>query len=282
MKTIVLFFLLFTSTSCEAENIQDKPQNKIDAEQSQIVKSAETLRLRFPAPPGFKLIKNDVQSYSRYLQNLPLKPHGTHVLLYNGQEKINQSAHIAVVDLAIGTRDLHQCADAIMRLRAEYLWKNKKYDQIHFNFTNGFRANYDKWMRGQRIRIKGNKCYWTAGGKASNDYPNFWSYMEMVFSYAGTLSLSRELKVRKMKDMQIGDVLIHGGTPGHAVLVVNMAENINGEKIYMLAQSFMPAQQTQILRNPNDPKLSPWYRLNEHQKIRTPEWTFSPEDLKHF
>ena len=40
--------------------------------------------------------------------------------------------------------------------------------------------------------------------------------------------------------------------PGHVVLIVDMAENDKGEKIFMLAQSYMPAQQTQILINPSD------------------------------
>lgn len=48
-----------------------------------------------------------------------------------------------------------------MRLRAEYLWNQKQYDKIHFNFTNGFRINYTEFMKGKHIVVKGNKTYWT-------------------------------------------------------------------------------------------------------------------------
>ena len=60
--------------------------------------------------------------------------------------------------------------------------------------------------------------------------------------------------------MRIGDVFIIGGSPGHAVIVVDMAVNPEThEKVFLLAQSYMPAQQIQLLKNNNDPDLSPWY-----------------------
>ncbi len=82
--------------------------------------------------------------------------------------------------------------------------------------------------------------------------------------------------------MEIGHVFIQKGNPyGHAVIVVDMAQNSKGKKIYLLAQSYMPAQETQILANPNDSDLSPWYNL-DYETIITPEWIFYPTDLKHF
>ena len=48
----------------------------------------------------------------------------------------------------------------------------------------------------------------------------------------------------------------------------------------MIAQSYMPAQETQILKNKNDDKLSPWYSANIEDKLYTPEWTFEVGHLK--
>ena len=101
--------------------------------------------------------------------------------------------------------------------------------------------------------------------------------------YAGTLSLSKELEDIEIEDMEIGDIFIKGGSPGHAVIVIDMAVNKEtGEKIYMLAQSYMPAQDIQVLCNGNNKELSPWYRLNNDEIINTPEWTFHINQLKRF
>ena len=67
----------------------------------------------------------------------------------------------------------------------------------------------------------------------------------MVFSYAGTASLSRELAPVNYQDMKIGDVFIQGGHPGHAVIVVDIAVHPKTKKkVFLLAQSYMPAQHT--------------------------------------
>jgi len=101
--------------------------------------------------------------------------------------------------------------------------------------------------------------------------------------YAGTHSLSKELKSVPLENIQIGDVFIQGGFPGHAILVVDMAEHLTTkEKIFMLAQSYMPAQETQILKNPTNKNLSPWYSLNFEGQLDTPEWDFNKSDLKRF
>ena len=42
----------------------------------------------------------------------------------------------------------------------------------------------------------------------------------------------------------------------------------------------MPAQQTQILTNPMDEDISPWYSLKDQEKLETPQWTFELNTLK--
>jgi len=83
---------------------------------------------------------------------------------------------------------------------------------------------------------------------------------------------------------QIGDVFIKGGSPGHAVIVVDMAVNPqNNKKLFMVAQSYMPAQDIHILINQNKSTISPWYDLDETaSEIETPEWTFAANQLKRF
>ena len=104
----------------------------------------------------------------------------------------------------------------------------------------------------------------------------------MVFMYAGTLSLSQELPTIAPSNMAIGDIFIKGGSPGHAVIVMDIAENTKGEKIFLLAQSYMPAQNIHLLKNPTDSKLSPWYALKDLKILETPEWNFTKNDLKRW
>ncbi len=169
-----------------------------------------------------------------------------------------------------------------MLLRAEYLYSVGKYEDISFNFVSGFKAEYKKWMEGYRIKVDGNNVSYYKAVEPSNTYENFRKFMDMVFAYSGTLSLEKELEFIDIEEMEIGDVFIIGGSPGHAVIIVDMAINNNDEKIFILAQSYMPAQQTQILINPMNEEISPWYSIKDKEKLRTPEWTFELNRLKRF
>jgi len=243
----------------------------------------QTLEKRFNVPAGYERVAALPHSYAAYLRQLPLKPHGSKVLLYDGREKSKRGVYDAVVEMDIGKKDLQQCADAVMRLRAEHLWAEKQYDKIHFNFTNGFRVDYTEWMQGKRVAIKGNKTWWKQSAQPSNTYSDFRAYMELIFTYAGTLSLSRELKSVPLSDLRAGDVFIQGGSPGHALLVTDVAiDPKTGKKIFLLAQSYMPAQETQILKNPMDAELSPWYSTDFGEVLDSPEWKFTSDMLMRF
>jgi len=248
-----------------------------------INKEGKTIKNRFRLPKDFERIASPKNSFAAYLQNLPLKPDGSKVSYYNGRLKMATDVYLGVVDMDIGNRDLQQCADAIMRLRGEYLWQQKAYEDIHFDFTNGVQVDYSQWMKGNRMRIKGNQTTWYKYKVPSNTYKDFRKYMNLIFAYAGTLSLSKELPNVAFEKMQIGDIFIQGGSPGHAVIIVDMAQHTEtGEKLFLLAQSYMPAQDIQILQNPMNEGLNPWYSTQFSGSLVTPEWTFEQEDLKRF
>ncbi|TCU74165.1 uncharacterized protein DUF4846 [Tissierella praeacuta] len=245
-------------------------------------KNGNTIQERYLTLEGYKRIEVEKNSFQEFLRNQRLKPYGEKVLYYNGREKNKKGVYDSVIDVKIGDRDLHQCADAIMLLRAEYLYSVGKYEDISFNFVSGFKAEYKKWMEGYRIKVDGNDVRYYKAVEPSNTYENFRKFMDMVFAYSGTLSLEKELESIDIKDMEIGDVFIVGGSPGHAVIIVDMAINNNDEKIFILAQSYMPAQQTQILINPMNEEISPWYSTKDKEKLITPEWTFELNKLKRF
>ena len=136
------------------------------------------------------------------------------VLLHDGKPKANQGGHVTVIDIDTGTKDLQQCADAIIRLRAEHLYSRKDFTAIHFNFTNGDKVSFTRWVSGYRPIVKGRRVTWAKQANKDISYSNFRQYLRTVFVYVGSHSLSRELKVRKGASyMQIGDVFIKGDFP---------------------------------------------------------------------
>jgi len=220
---------------------------------------ADNVRSRFKTAAGYTHIAVAPGSFGAYLQNLPLKPAGTHTKTYTGSIARTDPYTAAVIDISIGSQDLQQCADAVMRLRAEYLYQQKNYKAIAFNFTSGFKCDYIHYADGYRY----NNGRWVLMEKKDYTYPNFLRYMNLVFSYAGTLSLQKELQpVTNPADIKAGDVFIKGGSPGHCFMVMDVAENAAHKKQFLLAQSFMPAQNIQVLQNG-----SPWFSLGTTAEI---------------
>lgn len=229
-------------------------------------------------PQGFSRKVIDSSSYGFFLRNFPLKKDKT-IHLFDGSLKYRQDVQVAVLDIDVGKRDLQQCADAVMRLRAEYLWKQGKKDKIAFHFVNGQLCEYSKYAQGYRgVYQRSGIIKWELKAKPDTSYKTFRKYMDLVFSYAGTASLIKELKTTKIEKIQIGDVLIMSGKPyGHAITVMDICEK-NGEKMFLLAQSYMPAQDIHVLKNPDG---GAWYPAKEGE-IYTPEWDFHSSDLHRF
>jgi hypothetical protein len=211
-----------------------------------------------PTPVGFTRINAEDRSFTGWLRSVPLKKDKT-VYLFDGTKKRRQSAQFAVIDIPTGNRDLQQCADVVMRLRAEYLFKNEKYPDIAFMDYAG------KWYK------------WKGGDNRTA----FDSYLNTVFGWCGSASLEKQLKkVADFNAIKPGDVLLQGGFPGHAVIVADMATNKDGKKVYLLVQGYQPAQDMHVLVNPADLTLSPWYAADTEGDIQTPEWTFKRTNLK--
>ena len=278
ITTILCGSITFFSCRQEATNIRNERFNEPG-----ISNSSDILIERFLCPTGYtrKLIAK--KTFADWLENTPLRTSKTPVYLYNNTLKSNQSLHAAVLDFDRGSNDLQQCADAVIRLRAEYLFQKQAYDSIVFTFTNGTKASYSKWREGYRPVISGNAVSWTKSKSKDTSYACFRSYLNTIFMYCGTYSLSKELKQANISTIQGGDVFIYGGFPGHAMIVIDVAiNNKTGKKIFMLAQSYMPAQDIHIVKNISNNELSPWYEIPENGTLETPEWTFDVSDLKRF
>jgi hypothetical protein len=273
--SIICFILIYGADV----SAQDSPYPWLDE-----YDSSEALVQRIDVPDGYKRVSPMEGTFAHWLQHLPLKQDGSTVYLYNGDKKANQNYHYAIVDIDRSEQDLMQCADAIIRLRAEYLYSIGEFDMIHFNFTSGHEAKYTSWIEGYRPKVDDMRVNWVKNAPIDSSYEAFREYLDSVFMYAGTYSLDNELEqVKDVSRMRIGDVFIKPGFPGHAIIVVDMAvDKDNGRSLFLLAQGYTPAQDIHIIKNLHDEDLNPWYPLDFGDTLKIPEWEFPKEELKRF
>ena len=244
--------------------------------QNEMVLPADT-----PAEPPPFLIQRatltDTRSWAYFLQHLPVQE-GT-IIDYKGQVVPDQEKKFSLLSYDVGKRDLQQCADALIRLRSEYLFSQQRYEEIHFQFTDGTPYSFDAYVRGSRPIQDGNRVRFINTQPASFTCNHFRQYLDLVFAYAGTISLARELK--NTEDFTIGTVVLTPGSPGHCMIITDMATTPAGDTLYKLVEGYTPAQSIYVLRNLEEPHLGYWHRLDKGV-ICTASYTFQTYQLKSF
>lgn len=223
----------------------------------------KTILERFDVPAGYERVQLKSGSFGEYLRTLNLKPEGAPARMYDGRIKPNPNIYVSVIDMPISPKDLQSSADAIIRLKSEYLFANQNFDKISFH-GNKTRYSFAEFSQGDTSKSK------------------FQEYLDYVMEQVSTPSFCADLTFVKLKDIQVGDIFVQQNSPnGHAVIVVDLAKNSGGEKVFLLAQSYQPAQEIQIISNPSRDDISPWYEAKEGAML-TPEWRFLTSDLMRF
>lgn len=276
-KVISILLVLFCICGCnENKKVEKEVKPKVE---SLINKSGNTLETRIKTPKSYTRVK-EKDKFVEFIRNYPLKKDGSPVLLYDKSEKSNQNDHVAVFKLPLENEDLQQCADSVIRMYAEYFYQTKQYDRISFHFVDGFRADYTKWRNGYRIKFNDQgKAYYQKSTSKDTSYQCFKKYLRIVFAYASTLSLKNESKMINLSSLHVGDIFLNAGSPGHVVMVVDICQNKEGKKAFLLAQGYMPAQEFHILKNPRHEDM--WYYEDEvTYPFETPEYTFKEGSLR--
>lgn len=243
-----------------------------------------TISTRFNPPEGFVRVVPPKGSFGEFLQNLPLLEDKALVHYYDG--RINFGAkHDAVLAYTLPPQDIEQCADVVMHLRAEYLYTSGRQDEIGFHFVSGFYCDFATWAQGFRPSINGNDVTWVKSAEPDASYNSFQNYLKVVYTYASTISLDKELVSVPASELSIGDVFIIPGSPGHVVIVADMAINPEtGEKRFIIVQGNMPSEQAHVVKNPEDPLNSPWYSNSfPNGVLKAPNgWECSINNIKRF
>lgn len=286
-KMLLLVFIGLFILGCKTDNdkrsIQYNTTKKV--EENLIHKDKNTIKERFSSPKGYHWVNEPPESFAFFIENFPLQKYGSPILQYNGNPITTQNLHEAIFDIDIGNLDLQQCADAIIRFKAEYLYKNKKYEAIKFHFTSGDVLSWNDYKNGIRAFVSGNSVNFKNAATADETYQNFRNYLDLIFTYAGTISLHQyETKpVTETQHLKTGDILITPGSPGHVVFIAGVSKNKNGKKLFLLGEGFTPAQSIHILSNPFDSKITPWYELDTHAaETKTARYFFKPTNFRSF
>lgn len=256
-------------------NVIEKP--------SLINKDSLTIKTRVKPPQGYKRVAHLKGSFQEYLRHYKLKPYGSKIINYDDSEYYWQQGHIGILDIPVPKNGLQQCADALIRVRSEYLWSINKQNKIGFNFTSGHYCSWTKYAEGYRPKIAGNKVSFYKTGATNHSKANFYKYLNLIYTYSGTLSLYNELpKINNTTDLKIGDMLIKGGSPGHIVMICDEVVNNKGDKLYLLFQGNTPAQSVHLVKNLEGSNISPWYNLKKDAMIPVSNYTFGSSKFVRF
>lgn len=233
----------------------------------------------FAPPPGYVRVAAADGSWGAWLRALRVAPGP--VLAWDGAvvHPADDPRVAAVVTLDLIGDDLQQCADTAIRLHAEWLWDSGRADEAAYAFTSGDLSRWSAWKAGYRPQIAGNKVSFVKSAAASADRASWRAWLASVFTYAGTRSLDATLKPVSQADARAGDVFVQGGGPGHAVVLLDVAQDGAGRRVALIGQGFMPAQSLQVLR---DTDGDAWFSLDGAQ-VQTPFWAaFAWDDLRRF
>lgn len=288
MKKILILCILivgaylFFTFSIQGKKVKEVAITYV-APTSLVNKEGLTVKTRIKVPEGFTRVEIQENTFPYYIHNYALKPADAKVINYDGNPYIYQAGHIGVLDIPVPSNGLQQCADALIRIRAEYLWDNNRKDEIGFKFTSGDYCSWLQYAQGYRPKINGNTVTFSKTATPNHSKDSFYKYLNLIFTYAGTYSLSEELiKVPTLSDIKVGDLLIYPGFPGHVMMVADIIENTHGVRRFAFFQGNTPAQSVHIIKNASDTKMSPWYILDGKTSLETPIYTFTSFEMVRF
>jgi hypothetical protein len=242
-----------------------------------------SLEARFAAPEGYSRLRVDPDGWEAWLRGLPLEPRRTTVLAYDGRTLDRPAA--AIVRMDVGRGDLQQCADSAIRLHAEFLWASGSTDAA-YHFTSGDRSAWADWRDGERFVISGSRVERVRTGPRTSGHGAYRSWLQYVFRYAGTRSLRLDTDpVPEESPLRAGDLFVEPGSPGHAVVVLDIAENASGRRVALMGQGFMPAEEFHVLELRHARVLDGvWFALpGSGEMIVTPSWRpFRRKDARRF
>lgn len=238
------------------------------------------LAQRIEAPEGFARVNAGEGSWAEWLRHLPVRKPGTLVRDLGGSSVVAANLYPPAAVLDMDVRKYQECADVVLRLRAEYLLQAGRDEQIVFHLTGGGDISWPQWKQGMRPRYDGRRLHFARTGQPCSSRECFDAFLHSVYEWCGTLSLATEGTVVGSGAPRIGDFFVHGGSPGHGAIIVDLATDGAGRWRALLAHGYMPAQTPHVLRTPGG---ATWFDLERDKPVRLPIWgSFTWSELRRF
>ena len=182
----------------------------------------------------------------------------------------------AVVPLDLGPKDLHQCADSVIRLHAEYLWSQGRADEAAYHYTSGDVARWREYRQGRTLVVRGREVKMVKVEPPAGTHASYRKWLDSVFRYASTRSLHRDAQqVKGAGQLQAGDFLLQGGSPGHVVVILDVATNAKGENVALVGQGYLPAREFHLIKAKGKGVIDGvWFKISKKKGglLKTPTW----------
>lgn len=217
----------------------------------------------FPPPEG--AIRVEADAWGTWLQARPLADGDGPVKTWDGRV-VGHPAR--VVELSLIGGHLQECADSLIRLRAE--WRKERNEPVMFHATSGDPMPWERWQKGERPYEHGRGLAWKPGTKGGWE-----AYLSRVYNWAGTISLKAYDTEPATDAPRPGDLLVDPGSPGHTVVLLDVAKR-GSETFVLVGEGFMPAQDFHVEIGPHQG----WWAWEPG--VMLPHWPLPGETHRRF
>jgi hypothetical protein len=225
---------------------------------AEAVRRYEPLVRRFPAPEGYVRVAVSPGDYGDWLRHLPLRP---------DDAPVDRLA--AVVDWRWTNARRLGAANAVLRLRGEYLWFCCANEAIAFRFTSGDLFEWKRWADGWAPAVAGRRVEWRQGPEPGFSRQSYTKYLDTLLAYASVNSLAADTHPVTDGTIQPGDVLVESGRGGFAAVVLDVAVNADGRVSILIGQTVKAAGGFCVIQAAAD---SVWHEAEADAAIDLPGW----------
>lgn len=197
-------------------------------------------------------------SFGDWLRHLPMQDDQATLRDYRKRAANTalQERAVAMAALQPNTNKLGAAA-MMVRLRAEYLWILQSGGAAAFHFDAGQRMDWTDWSRGLRASFETGTLRFVQMGQPDTSRSSYCAYLESLFQHTSVQSLLDDTRPVTDGTIAAGDILVRSdGDEQHAVMVVDLAVDENGQIAVLLAQGGAPAVTLHLCANADG---KPWH-----------------------